>query len=151
MPTSTSSIFKLGQSLVRDQVVQEARDVKLKEIYQQSHFSRRRKSSVRGVKDGAVQIMRCPDGGFIHIPKPNSRLELDALLDKFRHIKETRDKYSTKDRPLYKESPIVPFKNHVEQEEDAKRGSFLQYLENERDDLLSPRHDVSLSHSPMHM
>ena len=89
--------------------------------------------------------MRGPSGGFIHIPKRNSRLELQSLLDQFEHIRDARDKYSQRDRPLYPEDSVVPFKSHQEQAEDEKRGSILQQLEVERDELMSPKLNVSLS------
>lgn len=61
LPTTKSGVLRLGEALVRDQVLQEAHDVKLHELFAQSHFSRkRRRSEARGIKDGAIQLMRGP-------------------------------------------------------------------------------------------
>lgn len=53
--------------------------------------------------------MKGKDGGFVHIPKRNSRLDLQNLLEKYQHIRDKHDKYASEDRPLFFEKPIVPF------------------------------------------
>lgn len=55
LPTSTGSVLRFGQGIVRDKVLQEVNQIRMKELLQQSHFGRRRhRSQVRGIKDGAI-------------------------------------------------------------------------------------------------
>ena len=63
----------------------EVSEAKLKEAFQVSHFSR--KEAARGIKSGAIKIVRNPNGGFYSSPKSNQRVELDKILDEFAHLK----------------------------------------------------------------
>ena len=63
----------------------------MKEAFQKSYFTRLPKA--RGVKAGAIKLLRNPEGGFMSSPKGNQRLELENVLEQFAHVKEKRDKY----------------------------------------------------------
>lgn len=58
--------------------------------------------------------MRCQDGGFIRVPKPNSRLKLARLLDQHTDVKNTLDKYKSVDRSVYDQIPIIPRTTNAE-------------------------------------
>ena len=84
--------------------------------------------------------MRLENGGFLHIPKRNSRLDLQKLLDNYQHIRDTRDKYSNSDRSLYFDNPVVTTKPVPANEEDQKqpiRDSVMKGID-DVDDILSP-------------
>ena len=81
-----------------------------------SYFNRSKNASPRGIKDGAIEIMRCEDGGFIRVPKPNSRLKLSRLLDQHQEVKNTLDKYKSVDRSIYDKVPAIPRTMNAEKE-----------------------------------
>ena len=78
---------------------------------------------MRGIKNGGIEIMRCQEGGFIRVPRPNSRLKLAKLLEEHSDVKQAIDKYRSVDRPLHYPNPIVSFKHFQvrEQEQETKR------------------------------
>lgn len=81
----------------------EVQDAKLKEAISSSFFSRKKSLGVRGVRNGAIKLLRTPEG-FIHSPRINRRLDLDTLLDKYAHLRDTRDNYEEKHR----RKPVEP-------------------------------------------
>ena len=90
----------------------EVSEAKLKEAFKQSHFSR--KDAARGVKSGAIKIVRNPNGGFYSSPKSNQRVELDKILDEFAHLKVQRDKYDIKYRRVPREEHTFSTKGMYE-------------------------------------
>ena len=126
LPGSRNQGYRVGVPLVRDDLVQEVQDCKLKEVYERSYFTRLKKSP-RGFKDGPISLVRGEQGGFRHVGRPNSRLDLEKVLDQFTHIKEGREKYRQSERRGFK--PLVTWDDHVERDEIVKRAE----IENELD------------------
>jgi len=87
--------------------------------------------------------MRIENGGFIRVPKPNSRLRLNTILDKYEDVKKIMGKYTTRDRPLHFENPIVPYKTHDVLAEDEQRTSFLATLKNRNSQVAGSEVKVS--------
>ena len=109
----------------------------MKDAIAKSQFKKikNRQNSVRGVKNGKIEIMRIENGGFIRVPKPNSRLKLNTILDKYEDVKKIMGKYTTRDRPLHFENPVVPYKTHDVLVEDKQRASYLATLNNQNNQL----------------
>lgn len=55
--------------------------------------------------------MRGLQGGFIHPPKENKRLDLEKVLEDFAEIKNNRDNYEVKDR-MSGDSFVVSSRTH---------------------------------------
>ena len=80
-PPDSRFSYKIGTKIVRDNILAEAAEINLKEAFQSSHFSKKRGSGCRGLKHGSIKLCRSPNGGFVHSPRINRRLELDSILD----------------------------------------------------------------------
>jgi hypothetical protein len=89
--------------------MQEAQELKLRDMHNQSHFSIKRKS---GFKAGALNIVRGDHGGFVNLGIPNERLDLADLLKKYDTIAKTRDVYTSSSREPFK--TVVDYSNDEE-------------------------------------
>ena len=98
--------------------------------------------------------MRLENGGFLNIPKPNSRLDLEYLLDKYHHIRDTRDQYSQSARSNAIENPIItqkpppPAQATVEPRTALPLNNIEGNNDQIDDDILSPLLNISLNRSP---
>jgi len=126
LPASRNLGYRVGVPLVRDDLAEEVQDVALKEVYERSYFSRLKKSP-RGFKDGPISLVRGEQGGFRHVGRPNSRLDLEKVLDQFTHIKDGREQYRTSERRAFK--PLVTWDDHIERDAIVRRAE----IENELD------------------
>jgi hypothetical protein len=60
--------------LVREDIIKEVQDCNLKEAYSQSYFNKH-KSSLKGLKSGALIICPGQYGGFYNKGKENKRID----------------------------------------------------------------------------
>lgn len=95
-----------------------------------SHFNRDKNASVRGIKGGAIELMRCQDGGFIRVPRPNSRLKLARLLEQNSDVKQVIDRYKSMERPTHYKNSIVPFDDLREREKEREKQLLLESFHN---------------------
>lgn len=73
--------LRVGTVLVRDQLMEEAHNIRMKEVYQTSVFAKNKRSP-RGVMRGAIQLARGPNGGFYNSKSIRTEFknELEDLL-----------------------------------------------------------------------
>lgn len=89
MPEARNGGFRVGAPIVRDTIMKEVQDCKLKEVYSQSIFSKAKRSP-RGVKRGGINLQYGPNGGFRNVLKPREKSpDLNELLRK----QNAREKY----------------------------------------------------------
>ena len=63
LPESRNFGYRIDSRIVRDQLLQEAQDLKLREAYQTSVFSKAKRSP-RGIKKQGVSLERTAEGGY---------------------------------------------------------------------------------------
>jgi len=85
--TSKSRSFQIGKKLVVDEEMHFKHAIRIKEAIAQSKFSSERGNSVRGVKNNHIELMKIDNGGFIRVPKPNSRLRLNCIVNQYDDVK----------------------------------------------------------------
>jgi len=62
-------------------------------------------------------------GGFVHVGKPNDRLDLQEVLSKYEHIAQSRDKYTEDERDIFAMKPIVTYADNAERSAERSRVS----------------------------
>ena len=71
--------YRMSARVVHDQIKQEAQDLRLQEVYQQSVFSKM-KMSPRGIKKGAIELEVSPRGGYRKTLQPEKE-DTNKLLN----------------------------------------------------------------------
>lgn len=92
LPESRNGGYRIGSIIARDNIVQEAQEIRLKEAYQTSVFTKQRKSP-RGIMRGGIQLQRGPNGGFYNSKTDRGEdTEPTVTLNELLAKQEERDK-----------------------------------------------------------
>lgn len=84
--------------------------------------------------------MKIENGGYIRVPKPNSRLRLNRILDQYDDVKKMMGKYTSKERPLHIANASVNQKMNEEQQELKEKDGFLKFMDGlDRDPMVVPK------------
>ena len=82
LPHPRDGGFRVGAPIVRDTIMQEVQDCKLKEVYSQSIFAKAKRSP-RGIKRGGINLQYGLNGGFKNVIAPKTpTVDLNDILQK---------------------------------------------------------------------
>jgi hypothetical protein len=113
LPESRNFGFRINTTIVIDQILQEAQDLKLREAYQTSVFSKA-KHSPRGIKNQHVRLEKTIGGGYRNTLNPEkfdfslSKLLLKQNIEESYHYKNIEQLDMKKSQLADKMAPILP-------------------------------------------
>ena len=113
LPESRNFGFRINTTIVIDQILQEAQDLRLKETNSQSVFAKAKRSP-RGIKNHHVQLERGHEGGYKNTLNPEkvelnlSKLLLKQNLEESYHCKNVEQLDMKKGDLANKMAPIFP-------------------------------------------
>lgn len=128
---------------VETKLKHEVQKIRLQQQGTASHFVRSKNASVRGTKKGAIEIMRCQDGGFIRVPKSNSRLKLARILEQFPDVSHAIDKYKSVDRSIRNQPPLVPLQDNTIREKQRREKQLIDAYQTAGNALPAPELDLN--------